>query len=180
MTDRLPPQIQLWTWPAHLEPGRITRSPAPRPPPPVRIGDAERDRAISTLGDHFAAGRLDPGGVRHPGRPGDGRPLRQRPPAAVRRPAAHRVQPTTPPRVRHGADHAQRVAADADVVAAVPAGRLDRCRRPGRRPLADLGVRLGPGDDVDDGSAPAPPRVATTTADSPARVSAQRPSVLQL
>jgi Domain of unknown function (DUF1707) len=58
MTDRLPPQIQLWTWPAHLEPGRITRSPA-TPAAPVRIGDAERDRAISTLGDHFAAGRLD-------------------------------------------------------------------------------------------------------------------------
>ena len=57
MTDRLPPQIQLWTWPAHLEPGRVTRSPA-RPTTPVRIGDAERDRAVSTLGDHFAAGRL--------------------------------------------------------------------------------------------------------------------------
>ncbi|MET0693284.1 MAG: DUF1707 domain-containing protein [Propionibacteriaceae bacterium] len=26
---------------------------------PVRIGDAERDRAVSLLGDHFAAGRLD-------------------------------------------------------------------------------------------------------------------------
>ena len=25
---------------------------------PVRIGDAERDRAVSDLGDHFAAGRL--------------------------------------------------------------------------------------------------------------------------
>ena len=58
MTDRLPPQIQLWSWPAHLEPGRITRSPA-TPTTPVRIGDAERDRAVSTLGDHFAAGRLD-------------------------------------------------------------------------------------------------------------------------
>jgi hypothetical protein len=57
MTDRLPPQVQLWTWPAHLEPGRITRSPA-RPATPIRIGDAERDRAVSTLGDHFAAGRL--------------------------------------------------------------------------------------------------------------------------
>jgi hypothetical protein len=57
MTDRLPPQVQLWTWPAHLEPGRITRSPA-TPATPVRIGDAERDRAMSTLGDHFAAGRL--------------------------------------------------------------------------------------------------------------------------
>src|SRR3712207_6156704 len=29
-----------------------------RPADPVRIGDAERDRAVSTLGDHFAAGRL--------------------------------------------------------------------------------------------------------------------------
>ena len=57
MTDRLPPQVQLWSWPAHLEPGRITRSPA-TPATPVRIGDAERDRAVSTLGDHFAAGRL--------------------------------------------------------------------------------------------------------------------------
>jgi hypothetical protein len=26
---------------------------------PMRIGDAERDRAVSDLGDHFAAGRLD-------------------------------------------------------------------------------------------------------------------------
>jgi hypothetical protein len=26
---------------------------------PVRIGDAERDQAVSLLGDHFAAGRLD-------------------------------------------------------------------------------------------------------------------------
>ena len=58
MTDRLPPQVQLWTWPTHLEPGRVTRSPA-TPATPVRIGDAERDRAVSTLGDHFAAGRLD-------------------------------------------------------------------------------------------------------------------------
>ena len=58
MTDRLPPQVQLWTWPAHLEPARVTRSPA-APTTPVRIGDAERDKAVSTLGDHFAAGRLD-------------------------------------------------------------------------------------------------------------------------
>jgi hypothetical protein len=28
------------------------------PAVPVRIGDAERDRAVSDLGDHFAAGRL--------------------------------------------------------------------------------------------------------------------------
>jgi hypothetical protein len=57
MTDRTSPHVQLWTWPAHLEPGRITRS-ATTPATPVRIGDAERDRAVSTLGDHFAAGRL--------------------------------------------------------------------------------------------------------------------------
>jgi Domain of unknown function (DUF1707) len=58
MTDRTSPQVQLWSWPpAHLEPGRVTRSPAP-PADPVRIGDAERDRAVSSLGDHFAAGRL--------------------------------------------------------------------------------------------------------------------------
>jgi hypothetical protein len=58
MTDRPSPQVQLWSWPpAHLEPGRVTRSPAP-PADPVRIGDAERDRAVSSLGDHFAAGRL--------------------------------------------------------------------------------------------------------------------------
>ena len=58
MNDRLPPQVQLWNWSTYLEPGRITRSPA-TPATPVRIGDAERDRAVSTLGDHFAAGRLD-------------------------------------------------------------------------------------------------------------------------
>jgi hypothetical protein len=59
MNDR-PPQLQLWNWPAQLEPGRITRSAAAptSPATPVRIGDAERDEAASTLGDHFAAGRL--------------------------------------------------------------------------------------------------------------------------
>lgn len=61
MNDRLPPQLQLWTWPAQLEPGRITRpvaTPAPAATEPVRIGDAERDDAASSLGEHFAAGRL--------------------------------------------------------------------------------------------------------------------------
>jgi len=57
MTDRLPPQVPLWAWQAHLEPGRITQRPA-APATPIRIGDAERDRAVSSLGDHFAAGRL--------------------------------------------------------------------------------------------------------------------------
>ena len=31
---------------------------APQPNPDLRIGDAERDRAIADLGEHFAAGRL--------------------------------------------------------------------------------------------------------------------------
>ena len=58
MNDR-PPQLQLWSWPAQLEPGRITRpATAPVATEPVRIGDAERDEAASTLGEHFAAGRL--------------------------------------------------------------------------------------------------------------------------
>jgi hypothetical protein len=57
MTDRLPPEVQLWTWPTHLEPGRVTRRPA-APATPIRIGDVERDHAVSALGDHFAAGRL--------------------------------------------------------------------------------------------------------------------------
>jgi hypothetical protein len=33
--------------------------PMVRPAGPVRIGDAERDQAVSLLGDHFAAGRLN-------------------------------------------------------------------------------------------------------------------------
>lgn len=53
MNDRLPPQIQLWTWPTGLQTGQPVRTTEP-----VRIGDAERDQAVSTLGDHFAAGRL--------------------------------------------------------------------------------------------------------------------------
>lgn len=48
--------MQLWTWPG---PGPVDRvGPRPAPAVPVRIGDAERDRAISVLSDHFAAGRL--------------------------------------------------------------------------------------------------------------------------
>lgn len=60
MNDR-PPQLQLWSWPAQLEPGRITRpatAPAAAATEPIRIGDAERDEAASSLGEHFAAGRL--------------------------------------------------------------------------------------------------------------------------
>ena len=46
-------------WPPMIEPGRWLRAaPAAAPAVPVRIGDAERDDAVSALGDHFAAGRL--------------------------------------------------------------------------------------------------------------------------
>jgi Domain of unknown function (DUF1707) len=51
----------LWTW--RGQPVRVEESvewglPPVQNPEHVRIGDAERDRAVSTLGDHFAAGRL--------------------------------------------------------------------------------------------------------------------------
>jgi hypothetical protein len=49
-------RMQLWMWPGQ-GPVEWTRS-RPAPAAPVRIGDAERDQAISTLSDHFAAGRL--------------------------------------------------------------------------------------------------------------------------
>jgi hypothetical protein len=52
---RTPYGIQVWTWPTAVRPDldRPATSAVP-----VRIGDAERDRAVSSLGDHFAAGRL--------------------------------------------------------------------------------------------------------------------------
>jgi DUF1707 SHOCT-like domain len=52
---RAPQGLQVWTWPIAMRPDldRPTVSAVP-----VRIGDAERDRAVSDLGDHFAAGRL--------------------------------------------------------------------------------------------------------------------------
>ena len=50
-------QVQVWTWPGPGFVERVGGRPAP-PAVPVRIGDAERDRAISALSDHFAAGRL--------------------------------------------------------------------------------------------------------------------------
>jgi Domain of unknown function (DUF1707) len=50
-----PPAIQVWAWPMTIRPD-LDRSAVPAVP--VRIGDAERDRAMSDLGDHFAAGRL--------------------------------------------------------------------------------------------------------------------------
>jgi len=48
------PRGQLWIWPVPAEMAVDKPSQAG----PVRIGDAERDRAIAALGDHFAAGRL--------------------------------------------------------------------------------------------------------------------------
>jgi len=42
------PGNQVWIWPS----SRSAQS------GPMRIGDAERDRAVSALGDHYAAGRL--------------------------------------------------------------------------------------------------------------------------
>jgi hypothetical protein len=50
----LPPGNALWVWPMPYGPveSRATQK------VPIRIGDAERDRAIASLGDHFAAGRL--------------------------------------------------------------------------------------------------------------------------
>ncbi len=50
---RSPHGIQIWTWPTGIRPDVPTASTVP-----VRIGDAERDRAVSELSDHFAAGRL--------------------------------------------------------------------------------------------------------------------------
>jgi DUF1707 SHOCT-like domain len=43
-----------WLWPMVVD----ARSREPAPSKPVRIGDAERDEAVSALGEHFAAGRL--------------------------------------------------------------------------------------------------------------------------
>ena len=56
-----PPQLQLWWWGSGPQgPGQqpTTSSVVTAPATPVRIGDVERDRAVSDLGDHFAAGRL--------------------------------------------------------------------------------------------------------------------------
>lgn len=47
------PAHQVWAWPPPAAAGNWAR-----PTGPVRIGDAERDSAVSALGDHFAAGRI--------------------------------------------------------------------------------------------------------------------------
>ena len=48
------PVHQVWMWPPSAAPFGSWA----RPTGPVRIGDTERDSAVSALGDHFAAGRL--------------------------------------------------------------------------------------------------------------------------
>ena len=50
----LPPGNVLWVWPMPYGPAQSR----PTQKVPIRIGDAERDRAIASLGEHFAAGRL--------------------------------------------------------------------------------------------------------------------------
>ena len=52
---RTPQAIQVWGWPMAVRPD-LSRPTVDSVP--VRIGDAERDRAVADLGDHFAAGRL--------------------------------------------------------------------------------------------------------------------------
>src|SRR6478752_7663505 len=47
--------VPPWMWPVVID-GRQREV---TPPTPIRIGDAERDEAVSALGDHFAAGRLN-------------------------------------------------------------------------------------------------------------------------
>ena len=60
MTRHIPGRLDLsrgnvmWVWPTPY--GPMESKPAQKTP--LRIGDAERDGAISELGDHFAAGRL--------------------------------------------------------------------------------------------------------------------------
>jgi Domain of unknown function (DUF1707) len=54
-TPRSPYAIQVWGWPMEMRPDPDRRTVGGVP---VRIGDAERDRAVAELGDHFAAGRL--------------------------------------------------------------------------------------------------------------------------
>ena len=52
-----PPPLQLW-W-GQMSPRPAADVTPTTPSTPIRIGDAERDKAVSDLGDHFAAGRLN-------------------------------------------------------------------------------------------------------------------------
>lgn len=51
-----PPPLQLWWGQAARPAADVTPT---TPKTPIRIGDSERDQAVSDLGDHFAAGRLN-------------------------------------------------------------------------------------------------------------------------
>jgi Domain of unknown function (DUF1707) len=54
-----PPGHAVWVWTPTSSPTSDLAPPtAPLHTGPLRIGDAERDRAVAALGDHFAAGRL--------------------------------------------------------------------------------------------------------------------------
>ncbi|HEY5787593.1 MAG TPA: DUF1707 domain-containing protein [Microlunatus sp.] len=50
------PPLQLWWGQAPRPAADVAPT---TPTTPIRIGDAERDKAVSDLGDHFAAGRLN-------------------------------------------------------------------------------------------------------------------------
>ena len=160
MTDQLrPPAIQLWAWPMTVRPD-LDRSAVGAVP--VRIGDAERDRAVSDLGDHFAAGRLtreefdarvDQAMAARFDR--DLQPLFVDLPRAEPVPSRPAGPPTGP---------AHRLAAAA-LVAAAAAGGCGRRRRAAGRSLVDLGLLLGAahrrilGSPPAHSAVPSPPRV---------------------
>ena len=52
---RSPHMIQEWTWPMGVRPDLAEPTAGAVG---LRVGDAERDKAVAELGDHFAAGRL--------------------------------------------------------------------------------------------------------------------------
>lgn len=52
---RRQPGLDVWLW----APGGAPAPGLAREAGSVRIGDTERDEAVASLGDHFAAGRLD-------------------------------------------------------------------------------------------------------------------------
>ena len=58
MTDQLPGPTPPWSNGVWIHSAHLPARPEPAPDHPVRIGDAERDRALDKLGEHFAAGRL--------------------------------------------------------------------------------------------------------------------------
>src|SRR6476660_3589158 len=48
--------VPPWMWPVVID-ARQRESALATPPTPIRIGDAERDEAVSALGDRYAARR---------------------------------------------------------------------------------------------------------------------------